>query len=161
MNNLGVICGIPVFSNFKNSNCFFKDSFINGSLWCSTFEEKLEQKFPYDFYILRQELVDIQIEAKQTGDYNISNNVLSYAEKILKLLFQNNIEINVSDISANKMNEISFEWNTDNSSIYISVDEFGKINFITMSLNYPYEKFAYQTDINNTDALVERIKHAL
>jgi hypothetical protein len=105
------------------------------------------------------QLLDIQTEAKQAGEYELSDSVINNAAKILELVIKENIEI--PHFSSNPAQQIGFTWNTETRIIFLTVDEIGKLILTIMDLasqNNYLSSQCYMEDIND---IITRVKNAL
>jgi hypothetical protein len=110
-------------------------------------------------YLYVRELLDIQMESQQNGEYELSDRVINNAVKILDLIIKENID--VPHLASNSMKQIGFTWDTPKHRIYITVDDAGKITFTSVELNSPYSYLSFQGYTDNINKVITMVKDEL
>ncbi|MDR2251949.1 MAG: hypothetical protein LBD98_03905 [Endomicrobium sp.] len=155
---------IPVFDKTPHSfanvlelllpcDCYEKDTFKN-----TNYLNYLKERDAKIYFSVR-ELLDIQMEAQQNGEYELSDRVINNAVKILDLIIKENIEL--PHLASNSMKQIGFTWDTPNHRIYITVDDAGKIIFTSVELNSPYNYLSFQGYTDNINKVMTMVKDEL
>ncbi|MDR1196589.1 MAG: hypothetical protein LBL00_08980 [Endomicrobium sp.] len=152
---------IPVFDKTPNSFVNVLDLLPCDFCGDESFNDTLSylRKRNTSIYLQVRELLDIQMEAQQNLEYELSDKVINNAVKILDLIIKENIEL--PHLASNPMKQIGFTWDTSCRRIYVTVDETEKIIFTSVELNAPYNYLSSQGYIYNVNEIITRVKNDL
>ena len=108
--------------------------------------------------MLIQELLDIQEEVRQYGEYELTDNVINNAAEILERIVEENIEI--PHFSSNPMKQIGFTWHTEKYIVFLTINVSGTLNFTRMELEAPNKGLSLQGDMNDISYILSGVKNA-
>ncbi|MCA6069901.1 MAG: hypothetical protein LE180_02110 [Endomicrobium sp.] len=109
--------------------------------------------------MLIQELLDIQKEARQYGEYELTDNVINNATEILKCIVEENIEI--PHFSSNPMKQIGFTWHPDKYIVFLTIDASGTLNFTRMELEAPNKCSSFRGNMDDISYILSGVKDAM